>query len=364
MFTSIDIQNFKGFEKLTVEGLKQFNLVVGDNNSKKTTLLEAIYALAGAPKIDSLLYSLTSRRIKPYTNYYFKSLFFNESTNTPLILSGEDTTRGKINFQVDYFKSSELFQRGVTVNSEYKDGIETKLTGDLISKDLELMAVVKLDENKEDFFRNTNQIQYDMAFQNPFLFDSYSIPICYISTHYKAMLPSLSSVFASIQSNLKLLSSVIKQLRPLCDGLHDIRIGGKDDLLLCVNDRVFPVGLAGDGFERLINLVLRLVATEQEKKSDEIFLVDEIENGFYYKQLPTVWDTLIKTAQAQNTQLFATTHSLECINAYLQQASEVDPDFEKFSIIRMGVDKDGKPAATVFTGERLARMARQGWELR
>ena len=46
MFTSLDFQNFRGFTALKLEGLKSVNLIVGRNNSGKTSLLEGIALLS------------------------------------------------------------------------------------------------------------------------------------------------------------------------------------------------------------------------------------------------------------------------------------------------------------------------------
>src|SRR5260370_31076231 len=43
--TSIEIENFRCFKKLTVGGLTPVNLIVGANNAGKTALLEAIEAV-------------------------------------------------------------------------------------------------------------------------------------------------------------------------------------------------------------------------------------------------------------------------------------------------------------------------------
>jgi hypothetical protein len=43
--TSVEIENFRCFQKLRVDGLAQVNLIVGANNAGKTVLLEAIEAV-------------------------------------------------------------------------------------------------------------------------------------------------------------------------------------------------------------------------------------------------------------------------------------------------------------------------------
>jgi AAA15 family ATPase/GTPase len=43
MFQKITVANFRGFRELRLESLGRVNLVVGDNNVGKTSLLEAIF---------------------------------------------------------------------------------------------------------------------------------------------------------------------------------------------------------------------------------------------------------------------------------------------------------------------------------
>ena len=43
----IDIEKFRGFSKFVIEDLKKINLIVGKNNSGKTSLLEAIFLAIG-----------------------------------------------------------------------------------------------------------------------------------------------------------------------------------------------------------------------------------------------------------------------------------------------------------------------------
>ena len=65
LITKVEIERFRCFEKLTVDGLSRVNLVVGSNNAGKTALLEAVEWLAagGAP---SRLWQQLDRRGQYY----------------------------------------------------------------------------------------------------------------------------------------------------------------------------------------------------------------------------------------------------------------------------------------------------------
>ena len=52
--TSIEINQFRGIKQLTVSDFSNVNLIVGDNNSGKTTFLEAIQLLFAKAQLSSV----------------------------------------------------------------------------------------------------------------------------------------------------------------------------------------------------------------------------------------------------------------------------------------------------------------------
>jgi hypothetical protein len=71
-----------------------------------------------------------------------------------------------------------------------------------------------------------------------------------------------------------------------------------------------PLGTLGEGVSRMLSLAVHLAATQ-----GGFLLVDEIENGLYWAALPKVWRFLVETARALDVQVFATTHSKDCLEA-------------------------------------------------
>jgi AAA15 family ATPase/GTPase len=112
----------------------------------------------------------------------------------------------------------------------------------------------------------------------------------------------------------------------------------------------------GDGMVHVFNLALALVNSK-----DGILLVDEIENGLHYSVLEDFWKFLIKSAQALDVQVFATTHSWDCVEAFQKAACE-DRSSDGY-LIRLGWRKD-EIVATVYDENDLAIVTRDQIEVR
>jgi AAA15 family ATPase/GTPase len=68
--------------------------------------------------------------------------------------------------------------------------------------------------------------------------------------------------------------------------------------------------MLGEGFNRVASVLLLMAYCQ-----DGILLIDEIENGIHYSVMGQVWKAIGDAAQEFNVQVFATTHSWECIRA-------------------------------------------------
>jgi AAA15 family ATPase/GTPase len=61
-----------------------------------------------------------------------------------------------------------------------------------------------------------------------------------------------------------------------------------------------------------------------ERSSGGILLIDEIENGLHYSVQPDLWQVIFETAQELDVQVFATTHSYDCVQAFQQVAQDYE----------------------------------------
>ena len=97
---------------------------------------------------------------------------------------------------------------------------------------------------------------------------------------------------------------------------------------------VAPLKSRGDGALRLYSVALALVNSK-----NGFLLIDEAENGLHYSVQRDFWRMVLQTAQANNVQVLATTHSEDCIRGFAEAANE-NPEISS-AYYRMERDTEG-----------------------
>jgi ABC-type branched-subunit amino acid transport system ATPase component len=85
--------------------------------------------------------------------------------------------------------------------------------------------------------------------------------------------------------------------------------------------KILPATQMGQAFNRLLHIYAEIVVAQAK-----ILLVDEIENGIYSESLQVIWKGLLTICEQEGVQLFATTHSRECVMAAHAAAKERGKD--------------------------------------
>ena len=73
----------------------------------------------------------------------------------------------------------------------------------------------------------------------------------------------------------------------------------------------------GDGVLRLFGVALALANSR-----DGFLLFDEAENGIHHAIQRDFWRMVMQTAHQNNVQVFATTHSWDCVRGFAMAAAE------------------------------------------
>jgi hypothetical protein len=116
-----------------------------------------------------------------------------------------------------------------------------------------------------------------------------------------------------------------------------------------------PLRSLGDGPNRVLGLALALVNAR-----DGFLFLDEVENGIHYSLQPDLWRLIFRVAQRMNVQVFATTHSYDCVTAFQEAAAE-NP--EEGILIRLE-ERQGSVTVTLFDERELSVVADEAIEVR
>jgi AAA15 family ATPase/GTPase len=109
-------------------------------------------------------------------------------------------------------------------------------------------------------------------------------------------------------------------------------------------DEPLPLKSMGDSITRLFHVIVALVNAR-----NGLLLIDEFENGLHWSVQPKVWNIVFQLSERLNVQVFATTHSRDCIEGF-------DSTWNKYPELGTFFRLDAKDTfikATEYTSETL-----------
>ncbi|MGD0511348.1 MAG: ATP-binding protein, partial [Candidatus Micrarchaeaceae archaeon] len=122
------------------------------------------------------------------------------------------------------------------------------------------------------------------------------------------------------------------------------------------NDRPLPIGSMGDGMWRIMALAIAIAQCK-----DGVLLVDEIDTGLHYSVMTDMWKLIFGAAKELNVQIFATTHSDDCVKS-LAQLCFASPDAAT-EVTLQRIER-GKRKAVPYTAGEIETAAVHGIEVR
>ena len=136
-----------------------------------------------------------------------------------------------------------------------------------------------------------------------------------------------------------------------------VPMGGRRAIVrLKGNARPVPLKSLGDGALRLFGVALALANSR-----DGFLLIDEAENGIHHTVQRDYWRMVLQTAHENNVQVFATTHSWDCVYGFARAAVE-NEDIDGM-LVRLEKEEDVLRAVR-YSEEDLKTAADQNIEVR
>jgi len=277
--TYFKVENFKCFDSFEMEDIGQFNLILGDNNVGKTSVLEALLFDEKNEKFLRTLIYIFVYKAGNYWNLSNKDTLAHSRLYNTILSFYLNGSGYEIDFHHKFFDSEEKWHQ-VAANIAVVPGFQiwpfSEILPMIFSNDL-------YDEDLSEFY--SANIQFD-------------------KTKKDNLIRDLSPIVKDI--DVIEISNLQSDLTPV------LIIGTKN------SNKVLPLPIYGDGTIKLFRILVETI-----KNSSNRLMIDEIDSGIHYSRFKDYWRTIIKSAANNNVQLFMTTHNVECLK-YLKEVLEED----------------------------------------
>jgi predicted ATP-dependent endonuclease of OLD family len=331
MLRSLTIKNFRGFRELKIEPLARVNLIAGKNDVGKTGLLEALYLLfANADQFS-----------------HFPSAFRSSQER----MSGEPNAQE----QKDNLAS---FWRWLPHRNDSIGQIQIIADADEVQLDKECTQL-PIHDLVFHYQTNGSEVVTRTA-TSPFGSGTTKglLPLKVYSTRHPQPTED-AELFNSLvlKKKKQKLIEALKKVEPRLVDLQYLKVGSEPLVYVDLGlKELIPLTQLGQGVTRLFRFLSEMLVEEAK-----IVLIDEIENGIHHSVLSDVWKGLAMIALEEKLQVFATTHSWECIKAAHKVFASGDPN--EFRLHRLEEIK-GEIKAVTYDEETIDAALRFEMEVR
>ena len=349
MIRSIDIRHFRCFEHLEIDRCCRINIIVGDNGSGKTALLEAIFfALGTTPELSLRFrqqrglggaFSGPLRRIEEAIwRDYFYDRDWERAISIELTGDGPEARsvrlfRGRSQMSIPLVletDENELLTSPIGIVWRDSEGKEHTSFPKVTASGLEFEGG---DEDMPDFF----------------LFPAnHTIPAAENAGRFSEL-----SRAGKVREFVQILTNEYKWIEDISIEV----ITGSPVLFATVRgqNEKRPLADVSGGINRIISVMLGIASRPRS-----VVLVDEIENGLYFKHQSALWRGLLTLVRKNESQIFLTTHSAEWLNSL---AKVIKKDVDDIALWNMESSKKGI-VVRQFSGETLKAGIEYGQEVR
>jgi ABC-type branched-subunit amino acid transport system ATPase component len=334
MFDTLEIQNFRGFSSFTLSGLTRINLIIGKNNVGKTSLLEAIEIVSQGGKPSSLLKSPSRRgeissdppesRIRP--EYDIRHLFHQHR-----IVDGTY-------FMIQATAGINASVVACEISPASSDIEELELFPEQDDQESSLKLTIHGPENVHgtDISISANGILgWDFRRGSVPSSQSQQSTVVFLGTEGAdaAFLQRMWDGIVLTPEEDKVVNAlqiIDQDIERLAFTSRDSRWPATAWVKLKHDENRVPLGSLGDGIRRLLSLAVYIA-----RASGGILLVDEIDTGLHYSTLELMWRFIVETALRLDVQVFATTHSGDCLRALAWLSTDMPQYEDEISVFRI-----------------------------
>ncbi len=383
MLSSLEIKNFRTFSHLVIERLSRVNLIVGKNNVGKTTLLEALRIYGSIAPWNAIHTVLNKRNevtgtAKKKVALNFRSLFHGRKV-------GEDD---EVCIRE---QSTDTDQRGFVAAPEFESEAAKDNAGYVITHTdkptgpfSRLALRVKHDCLSGSLSANGSALSVTASNPSPL---ALSIHDCDPDPPFLQGVgsqPHMEDTIATWWDAISLTAGegrVVQAMQTItpveaANFIGDPRENAGRFAIVREKETKEPAPLAtlGDGAVRMFQIAVAMEyaairskaiadAGVLAKNAFPLLLIDEVETGIHHTLHADLWCFIFKTAELLDVQVFATTHSHDCLKGFAEAIT--DNDENDGLVIRLEkVEGEKQTGAVSIDREGLPIIVRDSIEVR
>ncbi len=295
--TDIRIEGFRGIKHLELNGLKCVNVLLGNNNSSKSSTLEAVMLLMGASKPVLPIELNANRNYADVQKDDLLLFFYNLSVEDKIIINAHFLGSEERSLRISYFESEiSKISLSEVGNGDYSMqnncyGLLYEYTDGAIKNTSKLL--IRTDKNElSSQTSEKKQIRKTTVFVAP-------------RYNFNDFIKHFNQIVTDKEKD-----RVLDVLRNVESRIKDIVIIGEKVMVDVGLSKLIPINVLGDGTRKMFTLI-----TAMYHARGGILIVDEVDNGLYYKTMEILWSALLKSAKQLDVQLFVSTHSVDSLKA-------------------------------------------------
>ena len=367
MLKSLKIENFRGFKTLELKQFGRINLLVGENNCGKTSILEAIQILCSPTNLVTTSQLMSDRgeflisddRAIPRHQMDLLDichLFYGHNLNLGSnfkIISGND----RLECLIVHGTKSQQMSLFDSIHDDSNDAAQNfAMNLDwTVSQDRENIRLSLSPEGgiSPDRLRRSRRELKNLALKTQFITSS--------SLTSDEMLALFDQIVLQPEEEVitKALQTIDPEIERIASvGASRVKYSGRAGFKIrrSGTTQPVPIGSMGDGIWRMLGLSLAAACTK-----DGILLVDEIDTGLHYTAMSKMWKMIWETAKQSNVQVFATTHSRDCWESLEEIARMDDAEEEGITIHRI---EKGRDRTAIFDARKIIVASEMDLEVR
>lgn len=338
---SLSIKGFRGIDDLTIDRLGRVTLIAGKNSVGKTTVLDAIQVYAARGHYDILSQLLTSRQevsIATVEDVHGQRRFV---PDFPALFHGRDVSECASiaigpKSDTDQLRIEEIF---LNENERFRiEGLYPHVSRGytqafrVVFEDTAQMLPWILPIQGSDAARTVERYSVSACLysQNLLLDAKWSSPIgCQFLgpglLSDEEIVRSWNAIALTededraVQALRLIFGNDLERVAVRRDEISDTEHVQRVVARLRGQTRPVPLQSLGDGALHLSGVALALANSR-----DGFLLIDEAENGIHHSVQRDYWRMVFETAQANNVQVLATTHSFDCLRGFAQAMTDCE----------------------------------------